>query len=115
MSEPFYTFLPDGVTVVSRQACRIRTIYAPLCGPEASGLKSAISPFLSGVIKIDKFHYLTKPCSREDLRWPCREFFIHIEGKKGPQIVSLAQESPDAVVELGLLWHKRVCPHKTAG
>ena len=73
-ADSFYTYLPDGVSFTSKQAAAIKTIYAPLCGTDALSVKSAITPFLSGDIKIDKFHYLTKPASREDLRSPLREF-----------------------------------------
>jgi cellobiose phosphorylase len=113
-SESFYTYLPDGISFTSRQAAAIRTIYAPLCGTDALSVKSAITPYLSGDIKIDKFHYLTKPASREDLRGPCREFYVFIKDRG---VYSLAQESsPDSAnVEVGPLWHKLTRAHKTAG
>ena len=53
--ESFYTYLPDGVSFTSKPATSIKTIYAPLCGKDALSVKSAITPFLSGDIKIDKF------------------------------------------------------------
>jgi len=56
-----------------------RTMYFPLCGPTAKNLKSSITPFLSGDLKIDKDHYLTKPTSTEDLRNPLRSFYVHTE------------------------------------
>jgi len=113
-AEPFYTYLPDGVSFTSKQAAAIKTIYAPLCGCDALSVKSAITPFLSGDIKIDKFHYLTKPASREDLRFPLREFFVFIKDKG---IFSLFQEtSPNsASVEIGPLWHSSKRTHKAAG
>ena len=113
-AESFYTYLPDGVSFTSKQAAAIKTIYAPLCGTDALSVKSAITPFLSGDIKIDKFHYLTKPASREDLRSPLREFFVFIKDKG---VFSLSQESsPDsASVEIGPLWHKLKRTHKAAG
>ncbi len=112
--QQFYTYLPDGVTLTSRQAASLRTIYAPLCGMDASTVKSAITPTLSGDIKVDKFHYLTKPVSREDLRQPVRDFFVYIKGKG---VFNLSQESaPDsAVVEVGQIWHKLIRTHKAAG
>ncbi|MBI3602382.1 MAG: hypothetical protein HY209_05770 [Candidatus Omnitrophica bacterium] len=82
-SKTFYQYHSDGVTFSSPQAAGIKIIYAPLCGADANGIKSAISPSLSGDIKIDKYHYLTKPVSREDLRYPVREFFVFIKGKGG--------------------------------
>jgi len=112
--EAFYTYLPDGVSFTSSQAALIKTIYAPLCGTDALSVKSAITPFLSGDIKIDKSHYLTKPASREDLRNPLREFFVFINGKG---VFSLSQETtPDsAVIEIGPLWHKLRRIHQKAG
>src|SRR5271155_3205865 len=89
-ADPFYKYLTDGVSFTSKQATAIKTIYAPLCGRDALSIKSAITPFLSGDIKIDKFHYLTKPASREDLRNPVREFFVFIKGKG---VFSLSQDS----------------------
>jgi len=113
-SDTFYTYLPDGVSFTSKHAAAIKTIYAPLCGVDALSLKSAITPFLSGDIKVDKFHYLTKPTSREDLRFPLREFFVFIKDKG---VFSLSQESsPDsACVEIGPLWHKLKRVHRSTG
>ncbi len=112
--DSFYTYQPDGVSFTSKQATAIKVIYAPLCGCDALSVKSAITPVLSGDIKIDKFHYLTKPASREDLRIPLREFFVFIKDKG---VFSLSQESsPDsASVEIGPLWHKLKRTHKAAG
>jgi cellobiose phosphorylase len=103
--DSFYTFLPDRVSFTSKQAARVKTIYAPLCGTAPSSIKSAISPNLSGDIKVDKFHYLTKPASREDLRLPLRDFFVFIKNKG---VFSVSQESPlDPIcIEIGPLWHK---------
>jgi cellobiose phosphorylase len=113
-AEPFYTYLPDGVSFSSKQATSIRTIYAPLCGVDALSVKSAVTPFLSGDIKIDKFHYLTKPASREDLRFTSREFFVFVKGKG---VFSLAQGSlaDPACVEIGPLWHKLTRTDKPTG
>jgi cellobiose phosphorylase len=113
-AESFYRYHPDGVSFTSKAAGAIKMIYAPLCGTDALSVKSAITPFLSGDIKTDKFHYLTKPASREDLRAPLREFFVFIKDKG---IFSLSQEtSPhSACVEIGPLWHKLTRTHKAAG
>ncbi len=110
----FYQYHDDGITFSSQEAAGIKTIYAPLCGTDDSGIKSAISPSLSGDIKIDKYHYITQPTSREDLRYPLREFFVFIKGKG---VFSLAQESaPDsAFVTIGPLWHQFERTHKNAG
>src|SRR3989338_5642830 len=89
---------------VSTELSNLRLIYLPLSGTTSEGLKSVITPFLSGDIKLDKNSYLTKPVSREDLRSNLRNFFVSV-GKIG--IFSLAQENPSspAVVEIGQLWH----------
>ena len=102
-----YTFLSDDISFRSTTAVRDRLIYAPLCGIDGESVKSAITPFLSGDIKIDKGHYLTKPASREDLRTPVRNFFIYRQGKG---VMVMAEPSPEdvSVVEAGQLWHKLV-------
>jgi len=107
------SFSPDGLTFTT-PADASRLFYAPLCATDASGIKSAITPFLSGDIKIDKNHYVTKPASREDLRQDVRNFFLLVKGKG---VVSLTQETaPDsAQVEIGPLWHKLVRQHKSVG
>ncbi len=99
----FYHYLEDGVSFVSKQASSYRRVYMPLCGSDATSLKSSITPFLSGDSKIDKFSYLTKPMSTEDLRSNCRDFFVQINGKT---IVSAAQQTQDSTVTAGQLWHK---------
>ena len=111
---PFYTYLSDRVSFTSNSAAAIKTIYAPLCGIDALSIKSAITPLLSGDIKIDKFHYLTKPASREDLRFPLREFFVHIKDKG---VFSLSNDSVphSSSVEIGPLWHILTRVHKSAG
>ena len=109
-----YTYLEDGVNFSSREAVGLKTIYFPLCGVDSAGIKSAISPSLSGDIKIDSLRYLTKPVSTEDLRNNLRDFFCHAEGKG---VFSLAQAStPDGpTVEAGPLWHKLTRRHPEAG
>ena len=110
----FYQYHSDGITFSSQEAASINTIYAPLCGVDANGIKSAISPILSGDIKADKYHYITKPASREDLRYPLRDFFVFIKGKG---VFSLSQKSVpgSAMITVGPLWHKLERTHKGAG
>ncbi len=109
-----YTYLQDGISFSSREAAALKTIYFPLCGVDSAGIKSAITPSLSGDIKIDSLRYLTKPVSTEDLRGNLRDFFCHVEGKG---VFSLAQApaSDDATVEAGPLWHKLTRLHPKAG
>ena len=113
-SGSFYQFHTDGISFSSSEACSIKTIYAPLCGCDSHGLKSSISPILSGDIKLDKYHYLTKPASREDLRYPLREFFVNIKNKG---VFGFVQESSpnSGVVSIGPLWHKLERTHKKVG
>ncbi|MBF0484570.1 MAG: cellobiose phosphorylase [Candidatus Omnitrophica bacterium] len=105
MKNTFFKYIDDGITFTSEKAAQLRNIYFPLCGPESTSLKSSITPYLSGDIKIDKFRYLTKPMSREDLRHSARDFFLFVDGKT---VVSLTQEVAGgfADVEIGLLWQK---------
>jgi len=100
-----YHFLPDETNFFSQEALNNRLLYFPLCAVTSSGIKSSITPFLSGDIKIDKNQYLTKPCSREDLRNDLRNFFVYVEGKG---VASFSCESKDKGddVEAGQLWHK---------
>ncbi|MBF0490744.1 MAG: cellobiose phosphorylase, partial [Candidatus Omnitrophica bacterium] len=113
-SKTFYQYHIDGVSFSCSEATGIKTIYAPLCGPDATSLKSSISPSLSGDIKIDKYHYVTKPASREDLRYPLRDFFVFVKDKG---VVSLSAETSldSAKVTIGPLWHKLERTHKTVG
>lgn len=76
--QSFYKYLPDGLSFTSKEAALLRLIYFPLCGTDSSSIKSSITPFLSGDIKIDKNHFLTKPLSREDLRGNVRNFFVYL-------------------------------------
>ncbi|MBF0618777.1 MAG: cellobiose phosphorylase [Candidatus Omnitrophica bacterium] len=102
----FYSFLSDGVSFRSTDAAWSRLIYAPLCGPDGNSIKSAITPLLSGDIKLDKGKYITRPASREDLRQPVRNFFMSVEGRGVAGIGDAADASVS--VEIGQLWHKQV-------
>ncbi|MBF0522148.1 MAG: cellobiose phosphorylase [Candidatus Omnitrophica bacterium] len=101
-----YQYFADGISFKADDLARIRSIYFPLSGVDAKSIKSSITPYLSGDIKTDKYHYVTKPASREDLKIPVRNFFVFIPGKG---VVSLAQdcdEKDTISVEAGPLWHK---------
>ena len=102
----FYSFLPDGVNFRSLAALGSRLTYAPLCGVDGTGIKSAITPFLSGDVKIDKMSYLNRPASREDLRIPSRNLFVAVNGKG---LFSFADDpGVGDYCEAGQLWHKIV-------
>jgi len=112
-ADALYAYLPDGVSFISQKALSMRTIYFPLCGVEADGIKSSITPHFSGDIKIDKDRYLTKPSSVEDLRQDLRNFFCYVDGK---EVVSLADGNEhNASLEAGMLWHKVTRSHRAVG
>ncbi len=112
-SEP-YSFLPDGVTFISSRLADQRLIYAPLCGIDGESVKSAITPYLSGDIKVDKTRYLTKPASREDLRAPARNFFVHLKDK-GVRAMACKTAEESAAVEIGQVWHQLTRTDKVFG
>ena len=91
-----------------------RVLYFPVCGPTENHLKSAITPYLAGDIKLDKAHYVTTPVSREDLRRPLRNVFAAVDG----QICSVADpygDPSEITVEAGLLWHRVTRRFPSAG
>lgn len=113
-NQDFLTYSDDNGRFQSRLAAYMREIYMPLCAPTSAGIKSAITPFLSGDIKIDKSSYVTKPVSRQDLRNPLRNFFIRTED--GDVFSLLDREDDDAAkVEVGQLWHKLINRSKHLG
>jgi len=61
-SDLLYTFKEDQLTFIAKEALKFKTIYFPLCGTEATGLKSSITPYLSGDIKVDKNRCNTTQC-----------------------------------------------------
>lgn len=107
MDQKLYKFKENSASFISKLAPYYRRLYFPLCGIDAVGIKSSITPFLSGDIKIDKFNYLTKPVSTEDLRQDTRNIFCAIDGKG---VFSMTQMNADegSQVEAGLLWHKSI-------
>ena len=102
---PFYQFQPDGVSFISEKTSNDRMMYFPLCGINAEGIKSSVTPFLAGDIKIDKERFLTKPASREDLRNDLRNFYVFIDDHR---IGSLTEDVSvqNSFIEAGLLWYK---------
>lgn len=113
-SSPFFKFIDTQGTFVSAKATTINTMYAPLCGADASGIKSAISSSLSGDIKIDKFRYVTKPTSREDLRFPVRNFYIFTKPKRVDALAGI-EPNDQSQVTFGQLWHQLERTHKKSG
>ncbi|MFH0755012.1 MAG: cellobiose phosphorylase [Candidatus Omnitrophota bacterium] len=109
-----YSFLPDGVTFTSSALADQRQVYAPLCGIDGDSLKSAITPYLSGDIKVDKSRYLTKPASREDLRGSVRDFFLDVPGQ-GVWAMSRKSADDAATLEIGQVWHQLTRTHVSCG
>ncbi|MCA9407746.1 MAG: cellobiose phosphorylase [Candidatus Omnitrophica bacterium] len=109
-----YKYLDQQIAFRSEKAADSRLLYFPLCGIDSAHLKSSITPFLSGDIKIDKERFLTKPSSREDLRQNLRNIFFNI---KNQGIISLADDNDDDVfhVEAGPLWHKVIRTFSLSG
>lgn len=99
-------FLADGISFRA-PGCFVqdRLLYAPLCGIDGAAVKSAITPYLSGDIKVDRQHYVTKPASREDLRTPVRNFFLRTAAGV---VGAMAETAGDTalVVEIGQLWQR---------
>lgn len=109
-----YSYQSDNSSFVSDRTAGMSGIYFPLCGPDAGSLKSAITPFLSGDIKIDSRRYLTKPASAENLRNLLRNFYCDVDGKG---VVSLTEDTKggSARVEAGMLWYKLTRSHPRCG
>lgn len=100
-----YKYVGDQGDFRSSQDDFSRTMYFPLCGPTAKNLKSSITPYLSGDLKIDKDRYVTKPMSTEDLRTPLRNFYVH----NGTSVFSVAdphRTDIETVVDAGQLWYQ---------
>ncbi|MCD4779739.1 MAG: cellobiose phosphorylase [Candidatus Omnitrophica bacterium] len=102
-----YAFEGNSMSFKSFQAFQSRLLYFPLCGIDDSGIKSAITPYLSGDIKVEKNRFVTKPVSREDLRQGLRDFYIYIP-TKGVFHLAQADTSEKCHIEAGLLWHRAV-------
>ncbi len=103
MGNSLYQYLDDGLSFLSTKAREIRTLYFPLCSTASDKIKSSITPYLSGDIKIDKNHYVTKPVSIEDLRNPTRNFFLKVAGRGIFSLSSLNQDNR-SVLQAGPLW-----------
>ena len=105
-AEDHCVFFADGVSFrAPRRAAQDRLLYVPLCGVDGASVKSSITPYLSGDIKLDKHHYFTRPASREDLRGPVRNFFARVHGQ-GVFAMAAHGGEPNLSVEIGQLWHK---------
>jgi len=108
-----YSYVKDGTGFISHEASSMRTVYFPLCGINANGIKSSITPALGGDIKVDKKCYLTKPASVEDLRQGLRNFFCAIK-RKGVFSFSGGNKQ-NSILEAGMLFHKLHRSHESVG
>ncbi len=105
MGSKLYNFLNKDTTFISHQAHLYRSLYLPLCSITSDKIKSSITPFLSGDIKIDKNRYITKPVSIEDLRNPTRNFFLYVKDK-GIFTFDHFNEDDEVTLTVGQLWQR---------
>ena len=108
----FYDFLEDGVSFRSDVAGRYLRTYMPLCGTTESSIKSCITPFLSGDIKLNKNVYITKPTSREDLIYPVRSIFVQLNGR---DIISTVDLTIHPKIYAGQLWYRTIRDYSSYG
>ncbi len=115
MTHPsLYKYLNDQGDFICENGAESRTTYFPLCGPTARNIKSAVTPYLSGDIKIDKDRYLTKPVSTQDLRNPLRSFYLHTPSG----VFSVGDPHDDHIttaIEAGQLWFDVTRTHAKHG
>ncbi|MFP4472666.1 MAG: GH36-type glycosyl hydrolase domain-containing protein [Candidatus Omnitrophota bacterium] len=104
-AEHFFRYLDDGVSFQSEKAADIRELYFPLCGVDGKSAKSSITPYLSGDIKVDRDRYITRPVSRQDLRFPLRNFFLYIDKSRTVALTDRG-EHMETAVRIGQLWHQ---------
>lgn len=100
-------------------------LYFPLVNE--AGMKSAITPSLSGDVKTDQNAFLTPPQSVEDLHTSraARNFWVYnpdigawsVTGNAAPQITLHFSESitEKVALEAGFLWHKLIRSNQEAG
>ena len=108
-------YLDNNGTFRLENAQNYSYLYFPLSG--GKGLKSAITPELSGDSKIDQNHFLLQPVSAEELHnnKSSRNFWIRLDDGRYFSVsgVSAAQQAKkfstdeeSVTVEAGLMWHK---------
>ncbi len=108
-------YLDNNGTFRLENAQNYSYLYFPVAG--GKGLKSAITPELSGDSKIDQNHFLLQPVSAEELHnnkssrnfW-CRledgRFFSATGVSAAQQAKKFSAEEEKVTVEAGLMWHK---------
>ena len=103
--DSFYEFYDNDASFYSEIIGHHLRSYMPLCGVSEKSIKSSITPFLSGDIKLDKHRYLTKPTSREDLIYPVRNVFVQLNGQ---HIISTSDITIHPKIYAGQLWYRTV-------
>lgn len=108
-------YLDNNGTFRLENAQNYSYLYFPLSG--GKGLKSAITPELSGDSKIDQNHFLLQPVSAEELHnnKSSRNFWCRLEDGRyfsatgvsaKQQAKKFSTEEEQVTVEAGLMWHK---------
>ncbi len=109
------TFLDKNGTFKMEKAQEYSYLYFPIAS--GTGLKSAVTPELSGDAKIDQNHFLLQPVSAEELHntksnrnfW-CRlsdgSYFSAVGASALQQAKKFTKEAEDVTVEAGLMWQK---------
>lgn len=111
MKKPLWEFSDNLGSFISETACRINSLYFPLCNHYP--IMSSISPDLHGDIKTGYNAFLLEPASRISLlnSKSSRNFWIYLNPKKIWSITGVSKIPTPAnqdkfKLEAGLLWHK---------
>ncbi|MCX7661328.1 MAG: cellobiose phosphorylase [Candidatus Omnitrophica bacterium] len=115
-----FRFLDERGTFSFQEACRIKTLYFPLCN---ENILSCLNPYLYGDIKKDQNSFLLVPVSRIELinSRASRNFWVYLENKSIAWSITgvskdLVQIKRDKfLLTAGLLWHKIERENKTLG
>lgn len=110
-----YIFKDDKGTFSLKQPEQTSYLYFPIAGEQ--GLKSAVTPLLSGDAKTDQNHFLMQPVSAEELHnnKSTRNFWCRVEGKGVWSATGAsAQEAlkratgkaEESELTAGLMWHQ---------
>jgi len=109
------TFLDENGTFKMEKAQEYSYLYFPIAS--GSGLKSAVTPELSGDSKIDQNHFLLQPVSAEELHnnKSGRNFWVRMSDgnyfsatgvSARQQAKKFTAEEEDITLEAGLMWQK---------
>lgn len=110
-----YIFKDDKGTFSLKQPEQTSYLYFPIAGEQ--GLKSAVTPLLSGDAKTDQNHFLMQPVSAEELHnnKSTRNFWCRVEGKgvwsatgAGAQeaLKRATGKAEESELTAGLMWHQ---------